>query len=142
MSVRFTLGSEKTRLRCILIWRLQAKVAIGGSRCGAPARGTHQESGLDQERLYHVLQGAAVFANCCRKAVDAYRPTMYDFLVFNALQFYSSGEQAGAKAQDAFELSAEDPVFDSEAKFIAWQIKTTDTESRTVKALKLYQDLL
>jgi len=73
---------------------------------------------------------------------DAYRPTMYDFLVFNALQFYSSGEQAGAKAQDAFELSSEDPVFDSEAKFIAWQIKTTDTESRTVKALKLYQDLL
>ena len=72
---------------------------------------------------------------------DAYRPTMYDFLVFNALQFYSSGEQVGAKAQDAFELNAEDPVFDSEAKFIAWQIKTTDTESRTVKALKLYQDL-
>jgi len=75
-------------------------------------------------------------------APDSFRPTMYDFLVYNALQFYSSGEQAGAKAEDAFELSATDPVFDSAAKFMAWQIKTTDTESRTVKALNLYRDLL
>ncbi len=75
-------------------------------------------------------------------APDSFRPTMYDFLVYNALQFYSSGEQAGAKAEDAFELSATDPVFDSAAKFMAWQIKSTDTESRTVKALNLYRDLL
>jgi len=73
---------------------------------------------------------------------DAYRPTMYDFLVYNALQFYSSGEQAGAKASDAFELSAKDPVFDSAEKFMAWKIQTTDNESRTVKALELFQDLL
>ncbi|MEC8928333.1 MAG: hypothetical protein VX705_03890, partial [Verrucomicrobiota bacterium] len=73
---------------------------------------------------------------------DAFRPTMYDFLVHNALQFYSTGEQAGAKAEDAFELSANDPVFNSAAKFMAWKIKTTDTESRTVKALQLYQSLL
>ncbi|MFM1555383.1 MAG: alpha-2-macroglobulin family protein [Limisphaerales bacterium] len=75
-------------------------------------------------------------------APDNFRPTMYDFLVYNALQFYSSGEQAGAKAEDAFELSATDPIFDSAAKFMTWQIKTTDTESRTVKALNLYRDLL
>ena len=31
-------------------------------------------------------------------APDSFRPTMYDFLVYNALQFYSSGEQAGAKS--------------------------------------------
>ena len=63
---------------------------------------------------------------------DSFRPTMYDFLVHNALQFYSTGEQAGSKAEDAFELSANSPVFDSTAKFMAWEIKTTDTESRTV----------
>jgi len=60
---------------------------------------------------------------------DSFRPTMYDFLVHNALQFYSTGEQAGSKAEDAFELSANSPVFDSTAKFMAWEIKTTDTES-------------
>ncbi len=73
---------------------------------------------------------------------DSFRPTMYDFLVFNALQFYSSGEQAGAKAQDAFELNSNDPIFDSAEKFMAWDIKTTDKDSRMVKALELYQDLL
>ena len=73
---------------------------------------------------------------------DSFRPTMYDFLAYNALQFYSSGEQAGSKAEDAFELSANSPVFDSSEKFAAWDIKTADTESRTVKALKLYQSLL
>jgi hypothetical protein len=73
---------------------------------------------------------------------DSFRPTMYDFLVFNALQFYSSGEQAGAKAEDAFELSSNDPVFDSADKFSAWTINATDKDSRTVKALNLYQDLL
>ena len=59
-------------------------MAIGGSRCGAPARGTHQESGLNQERLYHVLQGAALFSNGCRKAVNAYRTT---------IKFFHDGQQ-------------------------------------------------
>ncbi len=37
---------------------------------------------------------------------DACRPTLYDFLASEALRFYASGEQAGAKAEDAFELAA------------------------------------
>ena len=35
---------------------------------------------------------------------DKYRPTLFDFLAFDAISFYSSAEQAGAKPQDAFEL--------------------------------------
>lgn len=38
---------------------------------------------------------------------DAYRPTLYDFIVYEALGFYSAGEQAGAKPEDAFELTTE-----------------------------------
>ena len=75
-------------------------------------------------------------------APDSFRPTMYDFLSYNALAFYTTGEQAGAKAQDAFELKASSPVFDTTAKFLAWDIKTTDEGNRLVKALKLHQDLL
>ena len=32
---------------------------------------------------------------------DSYRPTMFDFLAFNALDFYTTGEQGAAKAEDA-----------------------------------------
>ena len=42
---------------------------------------------------------------------DAYRPTLYDFVVHEALAFYSSGEQAAAQPEDAFELSADSAIF-------------------------------
>jgi hypothetical protein len=73
---------------------------------------------------------------------DAYRPTLYDFLVNDALSFYTSGEQAASKAEDAFVLSADSPIFSSVDEFLAWDIKTTDETSVTVKAIRLYQDLL
>jgi hypothetical protein len=50
---------------------------------------------------------------------DSYRPTMYDFVIYNALGFDSTGEQAGSRAQDAFDLMAESPVFDSSEAFLA-----------------------
>jgi hypothetical protein len=60
---------------------------------------------------------------------DTYRPTLYDFLVFDALSFYSSGEQAGALPQDTFEIMADDPIFAPAAEFLAWQPRTR-TQSR------------
>ena len=48
---------------------------------------------------------------------DAYRPTLYDFVAHEALAFYSSGEQAAAKPEDAFELSADSPIFGSGRRF-------------------------
>jgi uncharacterized protein YfaS (alpha-2-macroglobulin family) len=76
------------------------------------------------------------------KAPDNYRPTLYDFLAFNALEFYSSGEQAAARSEDAFELSADSPIFAPADEFVQWKVKTTDKSSRLVKAIHLYQDLL
>lgn len=73
---------------------------------------------------------------------DAYRPTLYDVLAHNALEFYSSGEQVASRAQDAFDLSASSPVFASADEFVAWEPKTTDQESLKLKAIGLYQDLL
>ncbi len=73
---------------------------------------------------------------------DACRPTMFDFVAYDALEFYSAGEQAGAAAQDAFILSADTPIFDSWEKFRDWQIETTDQDSPTLKGLRLYQSLL
>ncbi|MCI0463633.1 MAG: MG2 domain-containing protein [Gemmataceae bacterium] len=73
---------------------------------------------------------------------DSYRPTLYDFLAHNALGFYLMGEQAGAKAQDAFELPADSPIFAPVADFLKWDPQTTDRDSRTVRAIRLFQDLL
>jgi hypothetical protein len=73
---------------------------------------------------------------------DTYRPTLYDFLVFEALSFYNSGEQAGARPQDTFEIMADSPIFAPVAEFLQWRPETSDTESAKLKAVLLYQDLL
>jgi hypothetical protein len=74
---------------------------------------------------------------------DSYRPTLYDFIAYQALQFYTSGEQAAAKPEDAFELSADSPILESAEKFIGWQPAAgADTESPALKAIRLYQALL
>ena len=73
---------------------------------------------------------------------DSYRPTLYDFLAFEALSFYSAGEQVGTIPQDAFEIMADSPIFGTVAEFLAWQPETSDTDSAKLKAIGLYQDLL
>ena len=73
---------------------------------------------------------------------DSYRPTLYDFLAFEALSFYSAAEQAGVKPQDTFEIMADTPIFGTVAEFLEWQPETSDTDSAKLKAIGLYQDLL
>jgi uncharacterized protein YfaS (alpha-2-macroglobulin family) len=73
---------------------------------------------------------------------DNYRPTLFDFVAFDALQFYTSGEQAGAKAEDMFELAADSPALGSTDDFLKWQPQTTDTDSPKLKAIKLYQEVM
>jgi hypothetical protein len=73
---------------------------------------------------------------------DACRPTLYDFLVHNAIEFYASDDQAGLQAEDRFVLQPESPVFEPLELFRTWRIETTDEASPTVKALRLYQDAL
>jgi hypothetical protein len=73
---------------------------------------------------------------------DSYRPTLYDFIAHQALAFYTSGEQAAAQPEDAFEPSADSPLLDPADAFIAWKPDTTDVESSKLKAIRLFQDLL
>jgi hypothetical protein len=74
---------------------------------------------------------------------DSYRPTLYDFIAHQALDFYTSGEQAAAMPEDAFELAADSPVLDSAEKFMSWQPAAgADTDSPVLKAIRLYQALL
>src|SRR5215471_12515925 len=65
---------------------------------------------------------------------DSYRPTLYDFVVFEALQFYGSGEQAAAAPEDAFVLQAESPVFAPREEFVRWVISGADSASPVRKS--------
>ncbi len=74
---------------------------------------------------------------------DSYRPTLYDFIAQQALEFYTSGEQAAAKPQGAFELPADSPIFLPAGTFLDWVDRLAgDTNAPEVKALQLYRDLL
>lgn len=76
---------------------------------------------------------------------DSYRPTLYDFLAHEALQFYTSGEQAGARPEDAVEVSADSPIFEPPDKFLAWTpaaVTGAQPLSPMLRAIQLYQALL
>lgn len=77
---------------------------------------------------------------------DAYRPTLYDFVAHEALQFYTSGEQAAAQPEEPFGIGADSPIFDPADRFMAWDPAAGSSmnarRSPLLKAIRLYQDLL
>lgn len=70
------------------------------------------------------------------------RPTLYDFIVHDALDFYCSGEQAGAHPEDAFDMTVDSPVLSETKTFLAWRPDTGDISSPKLKAITLFQKLL
>ncbi len=76
-----------------------------------------------------------------RKDSQKFRPTLYDLLVHEALNFYQT--QENTLPAPAYKFTLDDPVYLSDVKqFINIPVKTKDTLSLQVKALKLYQDYL
>ena len=73
---------------------------------------------------------------------DAYRPTLYDFLVREALEFYQAGEQAGSKAEGAFELEAASAVFGTRDEFLGWKLDAGAAQEPLGKAILLFQELM
>jgi len=76
---------------------------------------------------------------------DTYRPTLFDFLAYEALAFYQTGEQGAVKAENEFELPASGPALDNASAFLAWHATFATKEfpdSPIVKALDLYGRLL
>ncbi|MEI7909014.1 MAG: alpha-2-macroglobulin family protein [Verrucomicrobiota bacterium] len=75
-------------------------------------------------------------------APDALRPTLYDFLVHQILDFYSIEEQVNAAAEDSFSFNNSSPAFGTSTEFLAWKPLSTDEKSWKLKAIMLYQELL
>ncbi len=139
-------------------WRFQERTAVAPAPADAADAGDFQT--WDLRRLFAeidrhfdlalaepaLLQAAPIATQDAlldRGTVpDKYRPTLFDFLAHDALEFYAAGEQAGARPEDAFVVDASSPILSDVAEFLAWQPVTTDTNSVVLSAIRLHQAVL
>ncbi len=70
-----------------------------------------------------------------------YRPTLYDFLIHNALEFYKTSETNITKPSYAFKID-DDQYLKEHTTFSSLKIETKDSLSLQLNALQLYQNLL
>jgi uncharacterized protein YfaS (alpha-2-macroglobulin family) len=73
---------------------------------------------------------------------DSYRPTLFDFIANEALDFYAAGEQAGAKAEDSFDLEASSAILGSNEDFLEWNPQSSDEQSPKLKTIRLLKRLM
>ena len=72
---------------------------------------------------------------------DFHRPTVYDFVAFKALEFYSADIQF-IRQQSAFKIEADSPIFASVDEFLTWNPQTEDEDSYLLRAVQLFQEVL
>ncbi|WP_150451046.1 alpha-2-macroglobulin family protein [Arenibacter lacus] len=72
---------------------------------------------------------------------EIYRPTLFDLLAHNALDFYTSSENSITRPADKFELN-NPSIFCNAKEFVQQNITTNDKTSSHFKALQLYQQLV
>ena len=72
---------------------------------------------------------------------DSHRPTLFDFVAYQALEFYSLDEQI-IRQQGAFDLRADSPIFAPVDDFLAWKPQSEDEDSFLLNAVKILQQLL
>jgi len=70
------------------------------------------------------------------------RPTLFDFIAHEALDFYTSGEQVMAQPQDEFVIISDSKALAPVKEFMIWKLESTDSDSPKFLALKLYQKIL
>ncbi|NNL32342.1 MAG: alpha-2-macroglobulin [Flavobacteriaceae bacterium] len=89
-----------------------------------------QEDIRDYELLLHTVENSEI-----------YRPTLFDFLAHNALEFYKTTENSITKP--AYKFEVDDPSFLGDAiSFSQMEISSKDVVSLQLNALKIYQDLI
>lgn len=104
--------------------------------------GMHYDASLENEVL---LQQTPVsdFDVILHQQSDTeeYRPTLFDLLAHNALEFYRSSENNITRPADKFELKNPDLLCSGDA-FVSKKISGHDPTSLQAKALRIYQKLL
>ncbi|SDX09802.1 TonB-dependent outer membrane receptor, SusC/RagA subfamily, signature region [Lutibacter oricola] len=75
-----------------------------------------------------------------QKDSKLYRPTLYDFIAHNALDFYKTSENSITKPADKFVISAKD--FEQFYKINTSYLNEKDKQSLQLNALNIYQSLI
>ncbi len=76
-----------------------------------------------------------------QKNSEIYRPTLFDILAHNALEFYKTNENSITRPADKFEIKEDNFLCDAPI-FVSEKIETKDSTSLEAKALKIYQQLV
>ena len=136
-------GAKADDLKSIAEWDLPAIVReIRGrftAALGAP--GSPERAALQK---LPVAEWSAILKRGTMP--DAYRPTVWDVIARDALEFATSGERGLVAPEDAFELDAESPALGTLEEFVAWKPEAdpavTDTDSPLLEAAGLYRALV
>ena len=70
------------------------------------------------------------------------RPTLYDFAVHEAIEFYLDGDQHIKKPEDVFEINSDSDALAPFEIFVNYSPETTDKDSPKLKAINLYKDII
>ncbi|MFK7748863.1 MAG: alpha-2-macroglobulin [Kordia sp.] len=76
-----------------------------------------------------------------QKGSKIYRPTVYDFLAHNALDFYKTTENSITKPAETFQIDDEEFLCGA-TLFSELKLNTKDALSQEFKALQIYQNLI
>ena len=136
-------GADAKDLAKIAEWDLPAIVAEIRKRFAAAVGGPGSPERAALQKL-PVAEWSAIIDKGAM--ADAYRPTVWDVIVRDAIEFSSSGERGLVAPEDAFDFGADAPALGTAEEFLAWQpeadTKVTDTDSPLLETIRLYRDLL
>jgi hypothetical protein len=136
-------GADSKDLARLAEWDLPAIVAEIKERFAAAvgAAGSPEQEALQK---LPVAEWSAIIEKGAM--ADAYRPTVWDVIVRDAIEFSSSGERGLVAPEDAFEIAADSPALGTPEAFSNWQPENdktvTDTDSPLLDTIRLYRDLL
>ena len=136
-------GAAADDLGSIATWDLPTIVAEIKKQFAA-AVGTADSSQQKMLKSLPVAEWSAIIQ--AGKMSDAYRPTVWDVIVRDAIEFASSGERGLVAPEDAFELDAAGPALGTTEEFLAWKPeadkKIGDVGSPLLDTARLYRELL
>lgn len=102
----------------------------------------HFEAALeDRDLLRSIPLPEMALILTTSKLTDNRFPTLYDFAIHSAVNFYQAGEQAARRMEDHFVLDGDSLALADHATFLAWEIPAREVErSFLAKSLVLLQE--
>ena len=131
-------------------WRIRKRTAIAESKDDDLRTWSLQKLESETNKLYNAsvaepklksLSVTAIAPNVIKgKGTEGLRPTLFDLLAHEVLQYYT--QENNFLTEPAYQFYVDDPAFFAEAQLFAnTQIVSKDESSRKLAALHLFQEL-